>query len=208
MKPRSARADERPTRGVPSEGSETREPRGSVQRGSSEDHHRARVRRNGQPPASLCRVCKTRWINRGSSREAANIFVALTICHCSLGDGVEFRTQRLPSVNACGGFSWHTRRRFGERFIRSERPNSVRPRSAGVSWTARSVTSDSDDVTLILYPIVPAAALATSPHADEARSITRHAIFPTTHRDIPLHRARRAGRRRDALHARGRAGAR
>ena len=61
---------------------------------------------------------------------------------------------------------------------------------------------------LILYPIVPAAALATSPHADEARSITRHAIFPTTHRDNPLHRAGRAGRRRDALHARGRAGAR
>ena len=57
MKPRSARADERPTRCVSSEGSETRESRGSVRQGASEDRLRARVRRNGHSPASLWSFC-------------------------------------------------------------------------------------------------------------------------------------------------------
>lgn len=40
-----------------------------------------------------------------SGELARNIFVALTVCHCSLGDGVEFRTQRQQSDrNYCGGF--------------------------------------------------------------------------------------------------------
>ena len=111
MKPRSARADERPTRGVPSEGSETRESRGSVRQGASEDHHRARVRRNDQSPASLWSRCNA--LDQ-SGKFAGTFFLRLmTVCHCGRHtDGVP-----NPTANGCrqnsvprGGFPSGKRR--------------------------------------------------------------------------------------------------